>query len=455
MSQLRDMARFVRELKFSDLPDDVVEKAKQVSLNSLGVQLAASTLPWSKASYRFGRSQGGPAESTVVNYGFRTTAANAAFINGCFGHGFEMDDNHSRTGIKGGCVTAATALAVGEWQLSDGKEFLAAVVAGYEIMVRLGLAAYDGIHDRGHHPTGHLGAFGAAAITSRLLHFDEETTVHALGLALSHMVGLAFSGGDKSDRGYMKRTYGGIAAFGGVRAALLAREGMTSTESLLEPRSGFCRAFSVEDDAALVMAGSLGSEWEILRAHYKIYAQDGYIQPMTEGLERIRSAHELEIPEIESVMIGTNQYAYDHIVGSIREPKDLTDAQYSAHFSAALYLVRGGAGFREYTEDNVLRDPEIAELSKRVTVEVDPELDAEFRRSRPRSARVTVTLRDGRTIQETVENLRTMTAEDLDEKFRSLSTVVLEPGRSEEVLETVHSLDEVRDVSVLSSLLVA
>src|SRR5262249_20814771 len=115
MSQLREMARFVRELSFSDLPDEVVEKAKQVSLNSLGVQLAASTLPWSKAAYRFGRSQGGPPEATVVNYGLRTTAANAAFVNGCFGHGFEMDDNHGRTGIKGGCVTVPTALAVGEW----------------------------------------------------------------------------------------------------------------------------------------------------------------------------------------------------------------------------------------------------------------------------------------------------------------------------------------------------
>jgi 2-methylcitrate dehydratase PrpD len=449
------MARFVRELRFSDLPDEVVEKAKQVSLNSLGVQLAASTLPWSKAAYRFGRSQGGTAEATVVNYGLRTTAANAAFVNGCFGHGFEMDDNHGRTGIKGGCVTVPTALAVGEWQLSDGKAFLAALVAGYEVMVRLGLAGYDGIHDQGHHPTGHLGALGAAAITSRLMQFDEETTVHALGLAVVHMVGLAFSGRDKSDRGYMKRTYGGTAAFGGIRAALLAREGMTSSESLLEPGAGFCRAFFVEDHAAKALTGDLGTEWEILRAHYKVYAQDGHIQPMTEGLERIRAAHRFEPADVESVVIGTNQVAYDHIVGQIREPKDLTDAQYSASFSAALYLVRGGAGFREYTEDNVLRDPEIADLSRRVTIEIDPEIDAEFRRSRPRGARISVQLRNGQTLQETVDNLRTMTAQDLDEKFRGLATVVLEPERGDELLRLVHSLDEARDVSVLARLLVA
>lgn len=450
MSSIRDLSRWVTELKFSDLPGPVAEKAKEVALNSWGVQLAASTLDWSKSSYRYGRSQGGTPESTVVNYGFRTSAANAAFINGCFAHGFEMDDNHGRTGIKGGCVTVPTALAVGERQLSNGKAFITALVAGYEVMTRAGLAGYKGLHDGGHHPTGHLGALGAAAITSKLLDFDVDATAHALSIAAAHMIGLSFSGGDvKSDRGYLKRTYGGTAAFGGIRAALLAREGMTGSEALLEPGAGFCRAFGVDEAGARMFTAGLGEEWEILRAHYKIYAQDGHIQPMTEALERIRKAHNFAASDVESVRVGTNQVANDLIVGQIREPRDLTDAQYSANFSVALYLVRGGAGFQEYTEDNILTDPEIIDLSRRVTLEIDPEIEAEFQRTHPRGARVTLRLRSGDEFTEVVDNLRAMTPDDIDDKFRRLSSVVLDPDRGEALLRRVRSLEEVRDVSAL------
>ena len=170
---------------------------------------------------------------------------------------------------------------------------------------------------------------------------------------------------------------------------------------------------------------------------------------MTEALERIRKAHSFGASEVEAVHVGTNRVANDLIVGQIREPKDLTDAQYSANFSVALYLVRGGAGFQEYTEDNVLTDPEIIDLSRRVTLEVDPEIEAEFQRTRPRGARVTVRLRSGEQYTELVENLRAMTPEDIDEKFRRLSSVVLDPHRSESLLELVRRLEQVRDVSAL------
>src|SRR4029077_2413602 len=94
------------------LPPPVIEKAKEIALHSWGVQLAGSTLPWSKQVYRYVQTQGQSTQSTIVNYGFKTSAVNAAFANGTFGHGFEMDDNHGATGIKGGCVVVPPALAI-------------------------------------------------------------------------------------------------------------------------------------------------------------------------------------------------------------------------------------------------------------------------------------------------------------------------------------------------------
>jgi 2-methylcitrate dehydratase PrpD len=441
-------------LGFDELPESVVAKVKEVTTNSWGVQLAASTLPWSKSSYRFVRSQGGTPQSTVVNYGMRTSAANAAFINGCFAHGFELDDIHP-TGVKGGCVTVPTAMAIGELQLNDGKQFLTAQVAAYEVMCRMTRAGYRTMHDKGHHTTGHVGSIGAAAITSKLLGFDEDLTCHALGIAVVQMNGLQFSGAEaRSDRGYLKRTYGGTAAYNGIRSALLAQEGMTTADVMLEPGAGFCRAFDVDDEAAKKFTAGLGEHWEILQSHYKTFAQDGHIQPMTEGLRRIQSAHPFTAAEVESITVGTNRPAHDLIVGQIREPKDLTDAQYSAYFSLGLYIVKGSAGFREYTEENVLNDKEIIELGRKVSLYVDDEIEEEFRRTHPRAAKVTVRLRSGEELYEYVTELPDMTPEAIDDKFRNLATVVLDDARSEALLGRIHSLDEVRDISTLAPLLV-
>jgi 2-methylcitrate dehydratase PrpD len=307
------------------------------------VQLAGSTLPWSKAVYRYVRSQGGVPECAIVNHSLRTSPVNAALANGTFGHSFEMDDNHARSSIKGGCAIVPAALATGERQLSSGRELILAAVAAYEVMTRIGLSVTPVLMQRGFQPTATCGPFGAAIAAGKLLNFDERTMLHAISIAASHGSGLmeAPAGG----RGELKRFYGGMAASNGLRSALLAKEGLTGPESMLEGEQGFCHAFGDSSNMEALTAG-LGEEWEILSAHYKIYAQDGYIQPMTEALERIVKRHRFDVEAIEEVRAGCCRFAHEDVVGVIREPKDLTSAQYSANFSLALFLVKGGAGFR-------------------------------------------------------------------------------------------------------------
>ena len=180
MEYTRHLAQFAVQLQYSDLPPPVIEKAKEIALHAWGVQLAGSTLPWSRSAYRYARSEGGAAKSTVVNYGLRTSAENAAFVNGTFGHGIEMDDNHAATGIKGGCVVIPAALAVAEQQLSSGKEFILATVVAYEVMTRIGLSVAVALWKSGHHATGACCPFGAAAAAGKLLRFDETTMLHAM-----------------------------------------------------------------------------------------------------------------------------------------------------------------------------------------------------------------------------------------------------------------------------------
>src|SRR5262249_28073084 len=160
----------------------------------------------------------------------------------------------------------------------------------------------------------------------KLLRFDEHAMLHAIGIAAAHGSGLmeAPAGG----RGELKRFYGGMAASNGLRSALLAKEGLTGPETMLEGEQGFCRAFG-DSSNMMALGDGLGTKWEILNVHYKIYAQDGYIQPMTEALERLVERHRFAVEAIDDVRVGCCRFAHEDVVGVIREPKDLTSAQYS------------------------------------------------------------------------------------------------------------------------------
>ena len=331
MDYTRELAQFAVQLQYSDLPPAVIEKAKEIALHAWGVQLAGSTLPWSKTAYRYVRDSGGVPQSTVVNYGLKTSAVNAAFANGTFGHGFEMDDNHAATGLKGGCVVVPAVLAVGEQQLSTGKDFILATVVAYEVMTRIGLSVTPGLWQRGYIPTGVCGPFAATTAAGKLLRFDEKTMLNAISIAAAHSAGLADA--PASGGGSLKRILGGMAASNGLRSAFLAGDGLTGPQTMLEGERCFCRAFGDASNNMAALTSGFGTEWQILRVHYKIYAQDGFIQPMTEALERIVKQHNFSPEDIAEVRAGTNSFAHAQIAGVIREPRDGTGAQGNAKFN--------------------------------------------------------------------------------------------------------------------------
>jgi 2-methylcitrate dehydratase PrpD len=447
----RQLAQFVVSLRFDDLPPGAVEKAKEIVLNTCGVQLATAELPWSENAYRFARTQGGPAESTVAYYGWKTSMANATFVNACFAHGFELDDNHHRSAIKGGSVVVPAALAVAEREASSGPAMIRALVAGYEVMIRVALAARQGIKQRGNHPTGTTGAIGAAAVTGSLLGLDVETMTNAVSIAAGQTGGYAEV--PAKGRGDLKRTFPGSAAFHGVRAALLAQAGMTAAQTTLDPGFGFARSFGVTPESTAAVLPGLGRDWEVQQCHFKVYAQDGYIQPVTQALEEIRHEQAFSVEDIAEIRVGTSRRAYEEIIGPIRDPKTITDAQFSANFSAALYLVTGGAGIDEYTAAN-LNDPLIRALSELVTVGVDDHIEQEFQRRSPRGARVSIILNSGREYSKYVDDLRQMTPEELDAKFIHLASRAMAAARVETLLNDIRGLEKSPDVSELARSLV-
>jgi 2-methylcitrate dehydratase PrpD len=452
MDESKRLARFLSELRYNDLSNEVVERTKELVLDQLGIQLATSTTPEGLALYKYIQGVGGLGESTVVNYGDKVRAENAVFINAAFGHGFELDDTYLLSGTHPGAITIPSALALGEKELVDGKGFVAAIVAGYEAMGRISRSLAPSYWHRGFDPITVSGPFGAAAVVGKVLAFDADLMLNAISIAASHSSGImeyAQTGGN------VKRMHAGMAAFGGTRAALLAGAGITGPPTILEGRSGFCRAFS--DDYRLGdILSDLGTEFVVMGISFKCHCVCYQIQAPIDATSKIVREHGIKPNDIEEIVIGTNEVAIPQ-VGIIFEPEEIAAAQFSAPFSVAMCVVKGSNDFRVYTEEN-LKDPEIKALAKRVRLEVDDQVQAMF--PQKRAVRVTVKLKDGTSYEERLEGARgtpvnPMPRGEVEDKFRDLASVVLPDARIEEIIKVVEDLVELRDITALSKLLAA
>src|SRR5215470_3236892 len=218
------LGSFVSELKYEDLPPEVVAKTKQFLLDQLACQLLGSTVEWNQPIYRFIKENkhGGPA--SIVNYGDRVPVDDAAFVNGTFGQGCELDDHYDRGGGHPGAASIPVAMALAEQKRVDGKTFISAIVAGYEIGWRVGQGLLPQMQRRGFHSQSVIGVFMAAAAAGKILQLNPNQMTTTFAIAGSHACGtMEFD----QTGGEVKRMHAGLACAGGIRSAMLARLGLT------------------------------------------------------------------------------------------------------------------------------------------------------------------------------------------------------------------------------------
>ncbi len=451
MNETTILAEQAARLTYDDLPPEVVRKAKLLLLDQLGCQLAFATLPWGKAALSYTTAKRGAGRSTIAYYGTRTNAEDAAFCNGVFGHGFEMDDVEMQTTSHPAVCVVPAMLAVGDEQASAGREVLAAMVSGYETFLRFAHAA-DAMRHRFFHCTAVAGAFGAAAAAGQLLGFDELTMRDALAIATTQASGnteYSCSGGT------VKRTLGALGAYAGVRSALLAQAGITGSSQALEGRKSFVKG---------ICEGEPDWEWLTLPFAERFLTLDVGVKPycccaaqhtVIDAAELIR-ARGIDPAAIESVTILQLPREVGN-VGQIVHPEDVIQAQFCGRFACAMRLVKGGNGYYDYTMDNIA-DPAITALIDKIGYAADDGRAVLDDGDGP--ARVTVRMADGATYEETVAFAKgtkqnPLTEDELVAKFRDLTSRALTPERADRVIEMVMNLEAEESITRLTSLLTA
>lgn len=450
----RALGTWLAGLRYADLPPEVVAKAKECVLDALGCCLFGVTRPWTRMLLEMVLEQGGAPQASVFGTAHRTSVSQAVLVTSTAGHGFELDDIHTAAHLHAGSLTVPVGFALAEWRgETDGRALIAAVVAGYEVGLRVGLAATGSHFLRGFHFQGTCGAFAAAATAARLLRLDAERARHALGLAGSQAAGLMAA----QEGAMAKRLHAGRAAQSGVYAGLLAARGFTGIPDVLEASyGGFLSAFT---DTAKPehLSADLGTRWRILEVGFKPYASAASTHTALHSLATIMNEHALKADDIEAIHLYCSSMAHRHCAWDYR-PQGVTAAQMSLYFTLAAMAHDGEVLTEQFAEER-LSDPRLLAFMRRIRIDVDPAYD-EGGDAMRHCSRIRVTTRDGRVLENSAPHRKgspefPMTREERYAKFRRLAGAALPGPAVEAIIREVEALDRARDVRALVSLLSA
>ncbi len=435
MTIVQTLAGFAADFRTRAVPPEVVHHAKRAVIDWYaallpGAVVAPATLLERALAGEL--DQGG----ATLALGRRASPRTAALINGTAAHTVEVDDIFRDAIYHPAAPTISAALAAAEAAGATGEAFLRAVIVGYEVSTRIGLAMGKA-HYKFWHNTGTIGTFGAAAATAAVHGLDPARFAHALATAATFAAGLqqAFRMDSMS-----KPLHAGRAAEGGLLAAISAREGVTGSLDILEGEAGFGRAMGAAPDWDKALA-SLGREFNITRMTFKNHACCGHTFAAIDGALEAQRRLGVAARDIARVRIDTYRTALD--VAGNAHPATPAEARFSLAYVVATALVHGSVRLAAFDEDRVA-DLLTRDLMGRVEVGIDDAIDRAF--PAQRAARVTMETKDGRR-EDFFQTTRKgdpdqpLSDSELEEKYLELTVPVIGRTKAASVLERLWRLD--------------
>lgn len=438
MSATGEIIAFMQDIHYGMLSRDVIWQARRCVLDLLGAAIAGSQTSMAQIGTQFAPSQFGPGKATLIGSSRQLCEVGATWVNSLCASALDMDDGHRLAMGHPGAAVIPTALAVAETSEASGRDLLTAIVAGYELAVRISTAMLPD-YRAGRYSTGIWGGFGSVAAAGVLLKFDKQTFQDALGVVAAH--GPSPPRGSFLHNSMVKETipWAGVV---GCSAAFLARQGFSGPGDTLDKSNWYDTTQLVKD---------LGGQPAILKTYFKPYASCRWSHAAIDGVLELAGEHDVQTEEIRSIYVeGFEETSMlcDYA------PVNTVAAQYSIPFSIALALTHKRIGPAQLTEAN-LHDRGLLDLAGKVKVSVSPELDRLF----PEQTVVRVTLGTERgDYTSRVEYPKgdpsnPMSDAELEEKFHWLADEVVGEEQARRIKEAVDHLDETEDVKHMAQLL--
>ena len=441
---LDQLVSYVCRTNFNDLPQAVVLRAKEVMADTLSVIAAGAQEDEVKGLTKRLVDHKSRQVSSLIGSGMRTEPSKAALINGTAGTFLELDEGNQFGRGHPGIHVVPAALAMAEEGRLSGKDLLTALVLGYEIGTRIGIACKIRMSM---HPHGTWGTVGAAVAVGKLMGYSEAAMREMINVSSS--LGLATSRKTMLEGGTVRNVYSGVSNFMGVLAHQLVQSGFTGEADGLKTVYGSVVSDTFSPEA---MTEELGRRFEIARNYFKMHACCRYNHGTLDALEKIMAKKPLKAGEIESVDVETYSLAAQLCD---RNPQNMLAAKFSIPFAVATLIVHGRTDVGCFTPQAV-RSDEVQALAKRVAVKEDPKLTAMMPARRP--SRVRVTLKTGEKLEAEVTMNKGDFEDpygpaDLEKKYFSLADPVWGHGKAEQIRSQIMAVEKVKDINQVTSLI--
>lgn len=440
----RKLAEHHAKLTYSRIPAGSRHAMKRLLLDYIGVAIAGSQTESGVIAREFATLQGKALEATLIGGGERVPVAAASFANAISCHSIELDDIDVLALFHFSPPVFSPALALAEATAANGKEMLAALAAGCEVMERVSMAANNDLRNRAFHTTPTCGVFGATVAAGKMLKLTPEQLTSAFGLAGAQASGLMEMYGPSMQ----KRFNPGPAARNGVTSAMMAKLGFTGADTIFEGERGFLRAFAGGKKGGELVRG-LGKPYK-LEIEFKPYSCARPIHNAIDCALEIRRKHNPDLNDIRSIVVKRHPdwSEYHRNIA----PRTYHEAQVSLPYSVAIALLEGHALLAQYT-DRKLGNKTVRRLMDRTRIETDAKLP------RGVSCHTTITLASGKKFVSQVDYPKgsiqnPMSDAELRAKFDALAVPVVGAARAAKIAGLAMSIERCKNVGELLRLAV-
>lgn len=428
------LAAFIADTDAASIPQWAYDHAKVAFMDWLGVTFAGKDDPLVGKLIDYAAMMGGNEQAVVIGHSMRCDVSSAALINGSASHALDYDDTLVSFLGHPSVTLFPSLLALSEWRGFSGRDFLTAYLIGLQAGGTIGACASLDHYLAGWHATSTLGHLASAAACARLLGLDGKRATYALGIGGTQASGL------KRVFGTMcKPFHAGRASQAGLMAALLAEQGFTSAEDILEGPQGFFEALKGKVNEDIV--GLLGLGWDVQNLSQKYHAScHATHSPLEAALTAVRGAN-IAVGDIEGICVHSSELALQ--AAGKGEPATGLEGKFSIAYCVANALLRGETGNKAFTDAKV-NDPEVGVLMKKISVIRDPEMKA-------LESVVEVKTADGKVHRAFSDILQQIPPFEIKKervcgKFLDLCSPVVGRGKASRLKEKIEGLDVLRDM---------